>query len=312
VRLETPPFLFMNGNVVPWAEAQIHIWSETAVRATNVFEGLHACWLSERQTWRVIAWRDHLQRLASSARLMRIPHEYSEAYFSAAVRELLQVLSYRQDLYVRPTIFVEYGPFTSRAEDVEVGAYVVAFPKTPSDRGPPVLRCMISSWPRYGDLAGIPRAKGGAIYSNIRLARIEAAHKGFDDAILLNHYGRVAELTGACLFIVRNGKLATPAATESILEGITRAWTLQAAKCLGVEIEERPIDRTELYVSDEVFGVGTLAEICAVGEVDDITIGSGGAGEITQAIAAAYAERLRGRLDDPGDLIIKDCLTATR
>ena len=93
MRLETPPFLFMNGNVVPWAEAQIHIWSETAVRATNVFEGLHACWLSERQTWRVIAWRDHLQRLASSARLMRIPHEYSEAYFSAAVRELLQVLS---------------------------------------------------------------------------------------------------------------------------------------------------------------------------------------------------------------------------
>jgi branched-chain amino acid aminotransferase len=302
----------MNGNVVPWAEAQIHIWSETAIRATNVFEGLHACWLSERRAWRVVAWADHIERLASSARLMRIPHGYDEAYFSAAVRDLLLALPYRQDLYVRPTIFVEYGPFTSRAEDVEVGAYVVAFPKAPFVPDPPVLRCTISSWPRYGDLAGTPRAKSGAIYSNVRLARIEATHRGFDDAILLNNHGRVAELTGACLFSVRKGKLATPAATESILEGITRSWTLKAARRLGLEVEERPIDRTELYVADELFGVGTLDEICAVGEVDDITVGTGIAGEITKAIAAAYAERLRGPVDDPGDLIIEDCLTATR
>ena len=312
MRLETPPFLFMNGNVVPWAEAQVHIWSETAVRATNVFEGLHASWLAERRAWRVLAWTDHIERLACSARLMRIPHDYNERYFSAAVRDLLSALPYRQDLYVRPTIYVEYGPFTSRADDIEVGVYVVAFPKAASDLNPPVLSCTISSWPRYSDLAGTPRAKGGAIYSNVRLARIEAAHRGFDDAILLNHYGRVAELTGACLFIVRNGKLATPAITESILEGITRAWTLRAAKRLGLEVEERPIERTELYVADEVFGVGTLDEIRAVGGIDDITVGKGAAGEITQAITDAYADRLRGPLDDPGDLIIEDYLTATR
>jgi len=130
MRLETPPFLFMNGNVVPWAEAQVHIWSETAVRATNVFERLHACWLPDRQAWRVVAWADHVERLACSVRLMRIPHGYNTGYFSAAVRDLLLALPYRQDLYVRPTIFVEYGPFTSRAEDLEVGAYVVALPQS--------------------------------------------------------------------------------------------------------------------------------------------------------------------------------------
>jgi len=186
------------------------------------------------------------------------------------------------------------------------------FPKAPADPNPAVLRCTISSWPRYGDLAGTPRAKSGAIYSNVRLARIEAAHRGFDDAILLNHHGRVAELTGACLFIVRNGKLATPAITESILEGITRAWTLQAARRLGVEVEERPIERTELYVANEVFGVGTLDEIRAVGEIDDITVGTGAAGEVTQAVAAAYAERLRGPVDDPGDLIIEHGSTVAK
>lgn len=312
MRLEAPPVLFMNGNVVPWAEAQVHIWSETAIRATNVFEGLHACWLSERRAWRVVAWADHIERLACSARLMRIPHGYDEAYFSAAVWDLLVALPYRQDLYVRPTIFVEYGPFTSRAEDIEVGAYVVAFPKAPADRIPPVLRCTISSWPRYGDLAGIPRAKSGAIYSNVRLAPIEATHRGFDDAILLNNHGRVAELTGACLFSVRRGKLATPAATESILEGITRSWTLKAARRLGLEVEERPIDRTELYVADEVFGAGTLDEIFAVGEIDDVAVGTGPAGEITRAIAAAYAKRLRGPVDDPGDLIVEDCFNEAK
>jgi branched-chain amino acid aminotransferase len=171
---------------------------------------------------------------------------------------------------------------------------------------------MTSSWPRYGDLGGTPRAKSGAIYSNVRLARIEAAHKGFDDAVLLNQYGRVAELTGACLFSARKRKLTTPAVTESILEGITRAWTLQAAKRVGLEVEERPIDRTELYLADEVFGVGTLDEICAVSEIDDIRIGTGTGGQITQGIAAAYSERVRGSVDNPGDLIIEDCLTATR
>jgi branched-chain amino acid aminotransferase len=305
MRLETPPVLFMNGKVVPWAEAQIHIWSETAVRATNVFEGLHACWQPERNTWRVIAWADHIERLACSARLMRIPHAYDEAYFADAVRNLLLALPYRQDLYVRPTIFVEYGPFTSRAEEVEVGAYIVAFPKAPSEPSPPVIKCMVSSWPRFGDLAGTPRAKSGAIYSNVRLARIEAEHKGFDDAILLNHYGRVAELTGACIFMVRGGKVVTPSVTESILEGITRAWTVKAAKRMGFDVEERPVDRTELYVSDELFGVGTLAEICAVGQVDDLTVGSGTAGEITRAISDAYADRLRARGDAPGDLLIE-------
>src|SRR5437762_14077572 len=128
MRLETRPFLFMNGNVVPWAEAQVHIWSETALRATNVFEGLHASWLAARRSWRVLAWADHIERLACSARLMRIPHDYNERYFSAAVRDLLSALPYPPDLYVRPTIYAEHGPLTSRAACLVVAGHRVAFP----------------------------------------------------------------------------------------------------------------------------------------------------------------------------------------
>lgn len=295
----------MNGNVVPWENGLVHIWSETAIRATNVFEGLRAYWLSDRNCWRIVDWTEHLRRLARSAKLIRIPHSYTESYFALAVRQLLAALPYRENLYVRPTIYVEYGPFTARPEDVDPGAYVVAFPLSPANSSPRILRCLVSSWRRAGDLTSIPRAKSGAIYNNIRLAKIEASERGFDEAVMLNNAGTVAELTGACIFIVRNGVIATPPVTAGILEGITRSWVLRQAQHLNISVQERTIDRTELYIADEVFSAGTLTEICPVGQIDDLTIGSGGVGEITRVMMAAHKARTSGEGDDPADLVVQ-------
>jgi branched-chain amino acid aminotransferase len=191
-------------------------------------------------------------------------------------------------MYVRPTIFVEEGPFSAKATDMTVGMYVVAFPVARPQQRPAVVRCMISSWARASDLSGMPRAKSGAIYANMRLPRIEAAERGFDDALLLNANGTVAEATGACLFIVRDGRLCTPQVTDSILEGVTRNTVLGIARDLGHPVQERAIDRTELYVADEVFSAGTLSEISAIPSVDDVVVGDGRAGEITVALVNAY------------------------
>jgi branched-chain amino acid aminotransferase len=308
MRLETPPLLHMDGKVVPWSSGTVHIWSETAIRATNVFEGLRAYWNAERRCWKVLAWHRHMRRLRESARLLRIPHSFDEAYFKQAVQDLLTQLPYRQDMYVRPTIFVEHGPFASRTEDVTSKAYVVAFPSARAQARPQKLRCLVSSWQRAGDLAGMPRAKSGAIYSNIRLPRIEAYERGFDDAILLNQYGQVSELTGACIFLVRHGRIATPRTTDSILEGITRDVVIRSiARDLNIAIDERPIDRTELYIADEIFGAGTLSEISSVCVVDDMAVGLGEVGSITTSVSKAYDAIISS--DDSGateeDLVVQ-------
>lgn len=296
--LETPPLIFFNGEVVPWEMGKVHVWSETAIRATNVFEGLRAYWSEETQCWRLVSWSDHMNRLDQSARLLRIPHSFTHSYFLSGVRELLNALPYRQDMYVRPTIFVEHGPFAHRPEDMIIGSYVVSFPVPRFDTRPRPLRCLVSSWPRVDDLAGMPRAKSGAIYHNIRLPRIEANDRGFDDAILINRHGQVAELTGACLFIVRSGKVATPRVTDGILEGITRRTVLQIVRDqMGTTIEERAVDRSELYVADELFSAGTLSEICSIQVVDDLRVGKGEVGDITLKVSRVYDDVCTG--NDP-------------
>jgi branched-chain amino acid aminotransferase len=304
-RLETPPYLFMNGEVIPWEQGRVHIWSETAIRATNVFEGLRGYWSPQARSWTLVAWDAHMSRLDHSARLMRIPHAFDAAYFREAVTVLLNALPYRQDVYVRPTIYVEFGPFGHRRDDVDTGAYVVVFPVNESQADVQVLRCLVSSWRRLDDLNGSPRAKSGALYHNVRLPRIEAASHGFDDAILLNCDGKVAELTGACIFLLRGGTLISPPVTAGILEGITRSWLLDEARRRGFSIEERPVDRTELYVADEVLSAGTLSEICAIGQVDDLAVGDGSPGPATVALARAYRDRVRAANVSPDDLAIE-------
>lgn len=292
--LEKPPFLLLNGEVVPWSKGLVHLWSETAIRATNVFEGIRAYWNAEHGDWHLVAWKQHIKRFQASAKLMRIPYALSASDLLDGIQRLLSSLPYRQDMYVRPTIYVEEGLYSAKAAEMKIGMYVVAFPVDRPQRLQSI-RCMVSSWTRASDLAGMPRAKSGAIYFNVRLPRIEAADRGFDDAIMLNERGKVAEVTGACIFIVREGRVCTPLMTDSILEGITRHILIKIAQELGYPVEERSIDRTELYIADEAFCAGTLSEIAAISSIDGVTIGNGGVGEMTMTLASMYKSWVHDR-----------------
>ena len=150
-----PEFIFFNGEIVPWHAAKIHVWSETAIRATNVFEGARAYWNDERGAWNLVAWPEHMARLQQSARLMRIPHPYTTAMLDEGVARLLRKLAYRTHVYLRPTIYVEEGRYDYRAENMKVGCYVAAFPVPRSGQLKP-CRCMVSSWQRFSDLRGLP------------------------------------------------------------------------------------------------------------------------------------------------------------
>ena len=295
-----PPYIFFNGEVVPWERAMVHVWSETAIRAINVFEGVRAYWHEGEGKWYLRAWRRHFDRLIQSARIMRIPHDYSFKDFDQGIAALLYALPYREHMYLRPTIYIERGRYGFRPEEVTTGMHMAAFPVGGGEEMIRALRVRVSTWHRSGDLDAPPRIKAGPNYHNLRLAQIEAIQGGFDDAVLLNNRGTVAELTGASVFVVRGRTIATPPFSSGILESITRdlVLTLLRNEHKDLEVVEREVERTELYVAEEVFACGTLLELAAIVEVDMMAVGSDGPGPITTALARRYRDIVLGHSDD--------------
>lgn len=290
------PLVFFNGSVVPWDQAQVHVYSETAVRGMNVFEGVRAYWNADRAEWRLLLWRQHLERLMESARILRLGHDFTPETFMDGLHSLLKALPFREDLYVRPTIYAEHGRYGLPGEDTRTGMYIVAF-RVPSGLDEVArIRCCVSSWRRTSDLDVPPRVKSGASYQQFRLPKIEAARSGCDDAILLNARGTVAELTGAALFIVRKGALVSPPAAAGTLESLTRELVVTLARRSGMEFIEREVERTELYVASEVFATGSLLEIAAVTEIDGQRVGDGAPGQMTRNLAERY-RRIARRQD---------------
>jgi branched-chain amino acid aminotransferase len=287
--LTTPKALWFNGAVVPWAAATVHIWSETAARGANVFEGIRAYWHEETRTYHALSLPEHMHRLAQSARLLRFPSGPADTQLSDGMGQLLADLGFGEHAYLRPTLFLDDARGQGAgATDVSAGAYIVCF-RVPRPAGPGTIRCGVSTWRRPGDLTLSPRIKSGAGFLSLRLARIEAAERGFDDMIMLNDRGTVAEATGANVFVVRDGVAITPPPADGLLEGITRARLLsQLPSAVGVPVAEREIGRSELYAADEVFACSTLHEIQPVTEIDGFAIGSGKTGPVTSLIRDWY------------------------
>src|SRR5215831_14688732 len=224
--LTTPEALWFNGAVVPWATATVHIWSETAARGANVFEGIRAYWDEETRAYHALSLPEHMRRLTQSARLLRFPAGPAVTQLCDGMGQLLAALDFGEHAYLRPTLFLDDARGQGAgATDVSAGAYIVCF-RAPRPAGTGTIRCGVSTWRRPGDLTLSPRIKSGAGFLSLRLARIEAAERGFDDMIMLNDRGTVAEATGANVFVVRDGVTITPPATVGILEGITRARLL--------------------------------------------------------------------------------------
>lgn len=293
--MSDPAFIWRNGKIVPWAEATVHVNAVGHASVSSVFEGLRA-YVGSDGTLQIFRVEDHMRRLHESLRIVRLSSPYNVDQLAAATIDLLRANETTVDTYIRPWVFIK-GIVREAINRTlrETETIIDTWPLESKLLTHPGSRAGVSSWARIDDRSMPPRAKAFSNYHNSRLANLEAGAHGFDTPIFLNERGKVAEGAGACIALVRRGRLVTPTLTSGVLDSITRDTVIQLAReVVGIEVEEREVDRTELYLADEVFLLGTGWEITPIVEIDGLTLGDGRAGAMTKAIARAYHDVLRG------------------
>lgn len=289
-------YVWIDGELVPWDAATVHAtklgWSTMGA----VFEGISAYWNDDQQQLYGLQFAEHYARFLNSMKLMRMSSKYTAQDLVQASVDLIRANEHREDVRVRPLAYHADGTWFGTLLDSAVSVVISTAPFTSTLGSSPRLRAGVSSWDRISDNQLSPRVKCISNYENSRMALIEATLRGFDQPILLNTLGKVTEGAASCLFIVRNGVAITPSLTSGILESITRQSVLRFCReVLEIPTAEREIDRTELYIADEVFFCGTGGEVRGVVSVDDYIVGSGEPGPITTAIEAYYHDIVRGR-----------------
>ena len=281
--------IWMNGKVVPAEQAVLPVNSAAVFYATNCFEGLRAYWNATDGEMYGFRFAEHFARLRESMKMMRFTVPYSDVDLYEAVREVIRTNEVREDIHMHLVAYV-LGPGLDAT--TPTGLYINPRRRPSAPTG---LRCCVSSWTRTNDNAIPIRLKSGSNYQNGRLATLQAKADGYDSPILLNRGGTVAEGTGATFFMVRRGVLLTPPLTADILESITRITLLQdIIPDLGLDVQERDIARTELYVADEAFFCGSGYEITPILSVDRLPLGNGEVGPITKKLTRAYMDLVRG------------------
>lgn len=284
------------------AEATVNVLSPTSQFGANVFEGIRCYWSEQDQQLYAFRLADHYKRLQNSIKILRFNSPYSTSDFQQGLVDVVKANGYREDIAVRQTVFVDgIGGTWNSCEPINMFIAPIAkpFQKIQDKAG---LRCQVSSWERISDRNLSPRAKVGANYINSRMAYLEARENGYDTALILNNQGRISEGPGACFFMVRNNKLITPPPTASVLESITRDTIIRiAAELLGIETQERDIDRTELYVCDEAFLCGSAMEVTHITNIDGLAVGDGKLGKITQDLSNIYHQIITGQLSQYKD-----------
>src|ERR671933_2916394 len=287
----------MNGEFVPWEEARVHVLTHGLHYGTGVFEGVRA-YETPRGT-AIFRHDDHLDRLYKSAALYFMDIPYSKEELRAATHETITANGLKS-CYIRPLVYRGAGPMGLFPLDCPVEVFIAVWEWGAylGDEGKRNgVRAKVSSWRRIGDDALIPAAKATGQYLNSVLAKIEAEKAGYEEGILLDQRGQVCEGTGENLFVVKDGRIATPGFSNSILGGINRLSAIEIARDLGYELVERDIARGELYLADEIFMTGTAAELTPIREIDDRPVGSGEPGEITRVIQREFEDALHGRSD---------------
>jgi branched-chain amino acid aminotransferase len=294
--MEKTEFIWMNGELVPWDEANVHVLTHGLHYGTGVFEGIR-CYETERGP-AIFRHHDHLRRLEKSAELYYLPLPYSAEELRQATHELIRRNGLRS-CYIRPLAFRGYGEMGLFAKSAPVDVIIGVWPwgaylgEESKRHG---IRAKVSSWRRISPGGLIPHAKASGQYLNSILAKTESANAGYDEAILLDDRGLVCEGSGENIFLVRDGQLVTPGHTASILDGISRKSVIQIAEDLGYTVVQRDIARAELYLAEEIFLTGTAAELVPVREVDDHEIGE--PGETTRVIQAKFEDALHGRAQE--------------
>jgi branched-chain amino acid aminotransferase len=287
---------WFEGQWTPLANAKVSIMTHSFLYGTAVFEGIRAYWNEDEQQLYLLKARQHFERIVDSSKILMMDPGYSVDEMVDLTRELLKQNDYREDCYVRATVYKSDEAIGVKLHGIDSKLNLLSLPFGDYIATDRPISCGTVSWRRTGDLNIPSRAKVVGSYVNPAFSKTEAALNGHEEAIVLTHEGKVSEGSAENLFMVRKGVLVTPGVDSDILEGITRAGIMELARNeLGLECEIRPIDRSELYVADEVFLCGTGAQVSPVASVDHRVVGTGEIGEITATVMAAYFDAVRGR-----------------
>lgn len=296
--------IWFKGEIINVNDAKINILAPTSQFGLNVFEGVPCYWNEEENQLYAFRLNDHYERLLRSAKLIQIDCPFSKEDFTKAFIDVIKANEYDENLSVRQTLFVDgFGSWGS-SEPVDMFVAPIPRGRTSAEYNKKGLNVCVTSWRRISDETLSPRIKCGANYINSRVGQREALRNGYDTCLFLNEAGKVSEGPGSCFFIIKNGVLITPQLTDSVLESITRDTVIKLARSKNLEVVERTIDRTELYVCDEAFLCGSAMEITPVLSIDKYLIGKGEIGTITQGLHKMYLDAVRGKIEEFKDWVM--------
>jgi branched-chain amino acid aminotransferase len=292
-----PRMAFFKDRVVPYAEAHVGLLTHALNYGTGVFAGVRGYWNSDEGKLLIFRLPDHVRRLHESARLLRMELALSEDATARAVLDVVRAEGLKEDCYIRPLAFYADETIGVRLHGLHPMLSIVAVPFGLYIDKADGAHCTVSSWRRPDDNVIPARGKITGSYANSAFAKSDAELAGFDEAILLNRDGYVSEGSGENIFLVRRGVVVTPSLNQSVLEGITRRSLITLLRDeLGVTVEERPVDRGELFVADEIFLTGTAAQITAVSRIDHRPVGSGQMGPLSRKLRDLFFDVVRGRV----------------
>lgn len=285
-KLQEPKYVYMNGALRLWNEATLHIGCEAVTRSVNVFEGIKGYW-QPAGPFGIVQLRHHYERLRRSARLLQIPFETSFDHYKQALAQLVDALLVPdRDMWFRTTLYAVEGHWgEGTVADLVITGYHQDM------RVPDPIDLGLSTWRRSPDVSLPARVKAGSNYQVARLARMEGRTRGCQDMVLLNNSGRVAEATGSCIVMVRDGVIHTPPATEGALESITLDIVEALANSMDIPFVRRPIDRTELLVADEIAICGTLAELILATSIEGFPLNA--EAPLLRSLQARYFRAVR-------------------
>jgi branched-chain amino acid aminotransferase len=295
--MQLPNYAYFRGKIVPYADAKVGVMTHALNYGTAVFGGVRGYWNEQEEELFVFRPRDHFRRFLNSMKMMVMECDYDVEELTHTTIELIQKEGYRQDVYIRPLAYKSDEIIGVKLHDLQADVTMFSVPfdrYVSNDTGAHVT---ISSWRRVDDNMIPARGKIAGAYVNTAFIKTDALRAGFDEAIVLNQDGHLSEGSAENIFMVRGGVVITPPVSDNILEGITRRTVMELAqKELGLEVRERPIDRTEVYICEELFMTGTAAQVTAITRVDHRQVGDGVMGPIAGLLRSLYDDAVRGKL----------------
>ena len=294
--MAVPKYAFFKGRIVPYSEAKVGVLTHTLNYGTGAFGGLRGYWNDEEDQSFIFRPEDHYRRFLQSAKLLCMNLPYTLHDLVEVTTELIRTENLREDCYIRPLAYFSDEIIGVRLHDMHPDVAITTIPfgrYVPNDEGAHVT---VSSWRRIDDNSLPARGKISGAYVNSAFIKTEAERAGYDEAIVLNNDGHVSEGSAANVFIVRDGQAFTPPVTDNILEGIVRRSIMELLREeMGMEVVERPIDRTELFIAEEVFFSGTGVQIAAITRVNHRLVGEGVMGPVTLRLRELFFNVVRGR-----------------